>query len=339
MAKDSSLWDDALDPDFEKSKHSWRNYWKSIKFLIKRDFTVIHRHPYILYTALIVLGVFLGGGIALVLYFSNKQVSQQQNDALELGKDTGRWFSTQLDLAILPLFSMAQFLQELPLFKKLPESVGSPGGQPESLPYRPSQVITHRNITGVCDDPSLVERFNEIAATIKRNARMEGVLVNIQAVPAGVVCLAYPLNNTEDFEPPLFLDNTGALGHDLAKDPERTFLVHKTLQSEGVVIAGPLPLRQCQECHPTVSRAFIARLAIPMPGYNIIVDDVVYQDMWGFSVVLINWAALVEQSGIYESFDDGEHTFQLTRADQKYDAEQEEYYEEVSRLVSAEDTR
>jgi sensor domain CHASE-containing protein len=184
-------------------------------------------------------------------------------------------------------------------------------------------------VTGVCDKPDLVKRFNEIASTIKKNAGMEGVLVNIQALPYAVNCLLYPLNNTEDFEDGIFMDNTGAQGHDLAKDPDRVVLAEKTLASENVVIAGPLPLRQCQECHPTVEKAFIARLPITMEGHDIEVNGNVYKKKWGFSVVLINWKELVERSGIYETFDSKGSQFRLTRTDKKYDTDKEEYSQEV----------
>ena len=42
----------------------------------------------------------------------------------------------QLDQAILPLFSLAQFAVEIPLFRELPSQIGPPG-EPGSLPFMP----------------------------------------------------------------------------------------------------------------------------------------------------------------------------------------------------------
>ena len=41
--------------------------------------------------------------------------------------------------------------------------------------------------------PKLVDRFNRIAANVKRNANMNGVLVNLQLAPQAVVCLMHPM--------------------------------------------------------------------------------------------------------------------------------------------------
>eukprot|EP00339_Tiarina_fusa_P029327 CAMPEP_0117084860 /NCGR_PEP_ID=MMETSP0472-20121206/59712_1 /TAXON_ID=693140 ORGANISM="Tiarina fusus, Strain LIS" /NCGR_SAMPLE_ID=MMETSP0472 /ASSEMBLY_ACC=CAM_ASM_000603 /LENGTH=136 /DNA_ID=CAMNT_0004813995 /DNA_START=66 /DNA_END=472 /DNA_ORIENTATION=+ len=47
--------------------------------------------------------------------------------------ETGNFFSHQLDQAILPLFSMAQFVSELDLFSSLTDKVGQVG-DPGALP-------------------------------------------------------------------------------------------------------------------------------------------------------------------------------------------------------------
>jgi sensor domain CHASE-containing protein len=180
-----------------------------------------------------------------------------------------------------------------------------------------------------------VDRFEDIASTLKSNAGMDGILVNLQLVPDAVVCLLYPLNNTEDFPPGVFMDNSGALGHDLLSDPERSVIAETTLASNEIVIAGPLTLRQCQECDPTVEKAFIARLPIPsmIANDNITLDEITTgrrYGKWGFAVALINWNRLVEQSGIYENFAKSNLEFQLTRTDRIVNATNGSYTDEVS---------
>ena len=245
-----------------------------------------------------------------------------QDQALDLTVETGKRFSDELHQAILPLFTMAQFAMELPLFRALPQRIGA-AGEEGSLPFmplkEPGAVFTHRNITGVCDDPALVERFNAIASSIKKRAKIEGVLVNLQLAPEAVVCLLYPLVNTEDFEDGIVMDNTGARGLDLLTDPVSSFIAKATIPTDAVSIAGPLTLRQCRDssCDATVEKAFIARLPIAIPDNQIYVDGTPYP-RWGFATALINWEALVIRSAIYESFAAREMEFQLRRTDRKF---------------------
>lgn len=300
-----------------------------------RDFLIrIWRHI-VSHRTLILLCTFIflvltGGGITICHFFADAEEEQVRADALAIAYDTGKWFSEQLDLAILPLFSLAQFATELEIFHDLPDRVGR-AGEPGSLPFLPRDdngTSYRRNITGVCDDPALWEKFTQISSTLKRNANMEGVLVNLQLAPQAVVCLLHPLNNTEDFADGIFMDNTGAWGMDLLTDPLSRYIAAETLKQTEVIVAGPRPLRQCKGCHPAVEEAFIARLPIVSDDHQIIVDGEAY-NRWGFATALINWKQLVERSGIYETFESNNLGFLLTRTDQKFDENTNKYNEEV----------
>jgi hypothetical protein len=282
-------------------------------------------HPHNLFMCLALFLVLCAAGITTLMYAKSREDEKLQEDAIALAEETGAFFSDQLDQAILPLFSMAQFVNEIPIFKKLSSEIGQ-AYAPGSLPLLPGNKghgdgsPTHRNITGVCDEPGLVQRFDEIAATVKRNAGMEKVLVNLQLAPGGVICLAYPLNNTDDFPPGIFMDNTGVIGLDLLTDPSRKFIAEAGIMSETVTIAGPLTLEGCEDCDPTVEKAFIARYPIALKGTEIVVNGIPYPK-WGFVVALINWNALVKKSGVFEVFHQEGLEFQLTRTDKKSDQE------------------
>ncbi|CAB9511086.1 Receptor-type guanylate cyclase gcy [Seminavis robusta] len=290
---------------------------------IKYQFQLAKRQPHIAFISLLVFAVLCGAGLAMIFMVEDDRHEEAKSIAMDLSTETGQWFSDQLDQAILPLFSMAQFVSELEIFHDLPDQIG-PAFENGSLPFKPPRTeespVTHRNVSGVCDAPHVVERFNRIAATVKRNANMNGVLVNLQLAPQAVVCLLHPMVNTEDFPPGIVMNNTGAWGHDLLTDPARKFIAEATIPSEKIVIAGPLTLRQCQDCDPTVERAFIARIPIAMEGKEIVVNDVPYEK-WGFAVALINWNALIERSSVYQTFEERGLEFQLTRTDRKFDAE------------------
>lgn len=292
----------------------------------------VRKHHTSLVIAFLVFAVLCGASVSIYTVFSNASEKRDRDGALQLADETGSWFADQLERALLvPIFSLAQFATELEIFRTLPDQIG-PAGANGSLPYLPptgpGQPYTHRNVTGVCDDPSLMSRFNEIAAAIKHNAKMEGVLVNLQLAPEAVVCLLYPLNNTEDFPSGVFMDNTGARGLDLLSDPDSKYIAGSTLKQDEVVIAGPLSLRQCKNCDATVEKAFIARLPIEVPYHQIAVDGVPY-NRWGFATALINWETLINQSGAYETFAERNMEFQLTRTDRKYNESTQLYYENV----------
>ena len=225
--------------------------------------------------------------------------------------------ASQLDRALLPLFSISEFVAELQIFDDLPTKIG-PGGQPGSAPFLPSSTpggpVNKRNVTGICDDPTTIARFNEIAATIKSDANMQGILVNIQIDPYGVVCMAYPLNNTEDFPKGVYLDSTGVIGLDTLADPVEGHVAQATLRTDQVVVEGPISLVQCPTCDPVVRQAFIARLNIKSENHSMEVNGKTYNS-WGFAGVLINWQALVDRGGIYQSFQQKGFGFLLTRTD------------------------
>jgi hypothetical protein len=288
----------------------------------------------ILIVSLLIWTLMCGAGVALCIVFEKETDRVLRDQASAVAVETGAWFSDQLDRAILPLFSLAQFATELQKFHSLPASIGA-AGEPGSLPFLTTGSF-HRNVTGVCDEPALVKRFTKIASTIKKRANMEGVLVNLQLAPHGVICLLHPMNNTEDFSDGVFLDNSGVWGLDLLNDPAMKFIAEASVPRDEVVIAGPRRLTQCkdQSCDATVEQAFIARLPIEVEDHDISVHGQAYK-RWGFATALINWAKLVERSGVHETFEQRQLEFQLTRKDFKFNIETDAYDEEVSRKVVA----
>jgi hypothetical protein len=280
----------------------------------------VARLPTGLVSAIIFL-ILVGAGVAIAFVIGDAQSTHMEEEAVQLAKDTGQFFSEQLDKAILPLFSMAQFAVHLELFQDLPDKIGV-AGEEGALPL--NRTSWTRNITGVCDDPVLTRTFIDIATTIKSQSGMDGILANIQLAPNGVVCLLHPINNTQDFEDGMFLDNTSVLGLDLFHDPKMKFIALQGIAVETVGVAGPLTLKQCPECDPFL----VARLPVIDQTHNITVDGTPYK-RWGFATGLIAWTALVEQSGIYSTFDNNDFEFQLTRTDTNFNTTTSEYKEVV----------
>ncbi|CAB9523858.1 Adaptive-response sensory-kinase SasA [Seminavis robusta] len=287
---------------------------------------------------LVFVGLVASGVTVSTMHFDNQQ-STQMVEAISVAAETGQRFSDFLDHSITPLFSLGQFVHELDLFRDLPDAIG-PHNQPGSLPMADNNTsIKFRNVSGVCDDPTLTDRFHRIASTIKKNAlHMQGVLVNLQLVPEGVVCLLHPEVNYEDFPPGKFMNNTGAIGHDLIADPQRRFHAEESLKAGVLKTVGPIPLVQCQGCHPVVEQAFIARLPIVMDGHDIVAHDgTVLKRRWGFAVALINWAVLVEKTYLHEEFAVRGWGFRLSRQDYTFDSDLDEYIVKTVTLAETPD--
>jgi sensor domain CHASE-containing protein len=287
----------------------------SLQKLQRKGF--IAKLPTGLVSALIFL-VLVGAGVAVGIVIGDAQSAKIQEDATQLARETGQFFSEQLDKAILPLFSMAQFAVHLEAFQVLPELIGVAGAD-GSLPL--NETSWTRNISGVCDNPELMETFAEIATTIKSQSGMDGILANIQLAPNGVICLLYPMNNTEDFkEDGMHLDNTPVWGLDIFQDPGMKYIALQSITKTEVGVAGPLTLKQCPECDPF----FIARLPVMDDHHIIDVDGTPYR-RWGFATAIIAWTALVEKSGVYDTFENNQFEFQLTRTDNNLNTTTSEY--------------
>jgi signal transduction histidine kinase len=299
-------------------------------------------HTPVFFVSLFIFLMICGASIAVVFTVAQSQKDAKEEEAIQLAMETGKYFSNQLDQAILPLFSMAQFALNLQMFHDLPDRIGK-AGEPGALPFLPPEEGSERvsrNVTGVCDDPEMVTNFESIATAIKNQSKMDGILVNIQLAPAGVVCLLHPMNNTEDFEDGKYLDSSGAWGLDLLNDPYMKFTALGSIDDEDVVVAGPRPLVQCPDC----GDFFIARLPIVDSRYEIIGLDGKSYPRWGFATALIDWTKMVERSGILHSFSEGHggngrnhdyFEFQLTRTDQKYINETDSYEETVVVLAES----
>eukprot|EP00934_Nitzschia_sp_Nitz4_P006525 Nitzschia sp. Nitz4//scaffold296_size27349//17842//21644//NITZ4_008200-RA/size27349-snap-gene-0.41-mRNA-1//-1//CDS//3329546273//6515//frame0 len=282
----------------EATTNCFENLWYSLHAL--------KRKPIIVVVSSFVLLALLALGLAIVFIISTNEDETNKRDALDLAEQTGGWFSDQLDQAILPLFSLAQFVGEIDGFYALAEKLE------EREPHN-----GYRNASGICDDETVVSRYNTIARNIKANANMEGVLVSLQIVPDQVVCLIYPLVNTEDFDNGVVMNSTGAVGLDLVAMPTRTEFSESVMESDGIYIEGPVTLSQCSEngkCSGSVEKVFIASLPVESVNHTIEVGDKTY-DRWGSVEALINWKALIDRSNIYESFASEETGFRLSRRD------------------------
>ncbi len=340
MANDDSVWNETNDDDFEMDEHfSLRHFWENTIFSLRKSWNIFITYPIIPFITLAVMAFLLSVSTVTIVKLNEQHRNMKVSKGQDVARETGLWFRKQLDKAIFPLFALAELVKEIPIFHELPFIIGR-GGEPGSAPYingTNGTAITHRNVTGICDNVTLMEAFNKIGKTVKDDANMDGVLTTVNIAPAGVVCLFYPFNNTEDFQPPNFLDSTGARGHDLVKDPKRIGTVIETLPSSIPVTSGPRTLVQCKGCPTAVRVAFIAMLPIKMPpemGYNITADGKSYS-VYGFTSAIINWERLLNQSDIFYRFENNGMEFELSKTDLILNATTNRYDAQVSNIIFA----
>jgi len=338
MANDDGCWDDVKDDDdFVHEQFSFKLLYLRLQFSLKQGYQTVVSHPYIGFAALLCLFALLAVSLATTVLLANQYKETKISNAQDVAMDTGLWFRNQVDKVIFPLFALGNFVKEMPIFHDLPFLIGK-GGEPGSAPYINSTVITHRNVSGICDNVTKMNEFNRIAKSIKDDANMDGVLVSMDIAPASVVCFEYPLLNTEDFTPPLYLNNTGAIGLDLLKDPKQRSWASDTLPSFRPVVAGPRTLVQCPDCPPAVRMAFIAMMPIKMPpemGYNITADDGTSYSVYGFASAIINWERLLNRSDIFQRFESRGMQFELYKVDHNFNTATNQYEDMTSVLAKS----
>ena len=101
----------------------------------RRWVSVLKRTPSLLLPPILVLIVILASGLVVAFTLDTAYHEAEENKALSLAEETGQQFAHLLDQALLPLFSLAQFVSEVDAFSRLNELIG-PSGEPGSLPFQ-----------------------------------------------------------------------------------------------------------------------------------------------------------------------------------------------------------
>ena len=295
--------------------------------------------------------IFLSAGFGILYLFVRAQQDTLQQEALELATDLGGWFQDQIDKAILPLYSLAQFASKLDTFSDLPHKIG-PAFGPNSLPFLPPERTADggtvpspfRNVSGVCDDPKLTTRYDEIAHALISSAKLPGVLVNLQLAPMGVVCLLHPLvvNTKNEDGTVTYMNNTSVRGIDLFADPISSGPAALSVARDQLGTTDPVSLRQCSNpadpCRPANSKVLVARLPVLIHEHDgffdgasdtgdhtflhwndeepklhspLVIHGVPYPHSYGFATAILSWDQLLEQSKIHEIFSSQDMKFQL----------------------------
>jgi hypothetical protein len=221
----------------------------------------------ILFGTFTTFAVLCAAGLAIVYVFANDYEQNKINYASAFGNKADRWLEKELEKALLPLFAVSELVKVTEKWDDLPKKI-------EPTPQYDQEGSVYNNVTGICDDPTYTDPFNEMAASIKNSSGMQGILVNVQLAPIGVLCLTYPKNNTEDFPPGVYLDTSGAIGLNLFDTPSRAAPSKAAVTKGEKTLQGPIKLVQGSQS--VVEEALIARYPVFMDGYEMTIDGVSY---------------------------------------------------------------
>jgi signal transduction histidine kinase len=285
----------------------------------------------ILSVSLLLFAIIVATGVVLSNVVSNSSEQKRKNEVTALASETGIFFADELDKSTLPLFSLAQFATELDIFSELAPLIGPAGANGSAPLINSTDGRLRRDISGICDQAELVEKFDKIASSTKAHAGLDDVLHSMQLAPYGVICLTYP-QVYNDIENGFVLNNSAAQGIDLLNDPVQRYIARESMKNDSVGIAGPRTLIQCADC----GLYFVVRIPVVSAGHVIYIDDQPY-NRWGFATALVQWDRLVNRSGIYEKFKSRGYHFQLTRTDRIFNAINNTYNETVVVLAGSTD--
>jgi len=297
--------------DFSKSgANKPTSTTKSLKAALRsipRQVGYMRSYPIILLASLIIFVALTTVGLVLSRQSFKSQDDEDYEMALNVAEESVERLSNDLERAMLPLFSVAQFATELQVFKELPEKIGQ-ANETGSRPFltNPDGSFSYfRNISGVCDDPELIATYNQITATVQKNLKMEDIIGNIQLSPHGVICLSAGV-----------VDMTSLSGWDVMNDPMYMKGNRATLQQESLGLVGPLLLDQtCLSC----GLHFVARLPILSDTHQIMIDGVMY-NRYGLVSATLSWEQLILRSKIHDNMQKHDYEFMLLRTDRTYNS-------------------
>ena len=89
-------------------------------------------------------------------------------------RETGEWFSNEFRKAMLPLYSVQQGVVHSQYFDDAGIEIGRFPDRviPETL----NEMKIMRNVTGICDDPTLQLRWREIVEPVNQENDLDGVV-------------------------------------------------------------------------------------------------------------------------------------------------------------------
>ena len=158
--------------------------------------------------SVLTLAICLAIGLSFIEHQSAAYHQSMLDTATRHATESMEWFSDEFDKALAPLFALSQVVKHDEELCQLAKKIGN-RGEPNAMPgwpedmelmasdpenYQPQEYLK-RDVRSVCDDTELLDRFGNIADSVKKDSGLGDVITGLRVAPAGVMCMIHPGKN------------------------------------------------------------------------------------------------------------------------------------------------
>lgn len=209
---------------------------------------------------------------------------------------------------MLPLYSVQQGVIHSGYFNEAAEQIGK---YPNLLiPETLDTPSIKRNVSGICDDPALQEKWSEIVTPVNEENDLNGVVFAYRLAPKNVFCL-YERANMDSPDKSFGKDVGSSSLNEFWKTVTTEMFVHRKYSIFGPFTPSTMPEKEWVCGHIPV---WTKPTDPPNPEDSLNVHGVDVPNAWGFVMNYLDWGLIKDRSNIYERFADCNLDFELTHS-------------------------
>mmetsp|Transcript_304 Transcript_304/g.582 ORF Transcript_304/g.582 Transcript_304/m.582 type:complete len:781 (-) Transcript_304:106-2448(-) len=276
-------------------------------------FRTLWKHPVIILVSLAVFGLVCGLGMWAVESERESYVKDRMDTAKFVARETADYFANEFRRSMVPLYALREAIQYSGYFDALPDLIGN---YPANLQAENVAILggdmTQRNITGICDQPEVLDNWKSMVTKISDEHDLNGLIFRYRLWPKNVACLEFKGGNA-------MMDS----GMDASESPHpfwsQVVIDIQVDNWEGLHVFGPFQA----ELPFGVADVFCTHIPLwtSTTGENAFKDVVnvqgtPVQNVWGFTMLYLNWSEMKKRSNMYERFEDVNMEFELFREEE-----------------------
>mmetsp|Transcript_11154 Transcript_11154/g.25332 ORF Transcript_11154/g.25332 Transcript_11154/m.25332 type:complete len:820 (+) Transcript_11154:127-2586(+) len=335
LIRKESIWDtlqpqedDDVPEEFaEKSASGLTICAMSAWYEFRHNAKCFFSHPVIVFASLAVFALVCGVGMWAITGQKDAVVQERQNTAAFVATETAGYFASEFKKAFLPLYSLREAVHHSGYFDHLATEIGRyPNRLLKVNATIPGGLANVRNVTGICDNPELLAKWDNLVDTVNKEQDLNGMVFRYRMAPKNVFCLDSKGGNamvdngvdTSNSEHPfwsmvatdLFIKRWEGLhvfGPFISPKGE-TFCTHLSIwtnkdnRGDWVDAEGGLSMTNMLDDH------------INVHGTEV-------QNAWGFVMNYLDWAEMKKRSKMEERFSNVAMDFELNRQEHDVDPE------------------
>ena len=203
---------------------------------------------------------------------------------------------------MLPLYSVQQGVVHSGYFNEAADKIGA---YPNLAipPETPEDKSFFRDVTGICDDPDLQEKWSDIVTPVNTENDLDGVIFMYRLAPKNTFCLMKHWGDPDMPDKNFGMDAGASVNNKFWQSVTEELFIHNAYS-----IFGPFgqPDKEWFCGHiPVWSKN---------PKDTLDVGGTEVAGAWGFVMNYLNWRELKDRSNIYERFAGCNLEFNLTPA-------------------------